>query len=95
MPNDDENAAEPLLNLRAEIGHLARLFLDGHDDGPPASGSGTPSDADWARQNNNPYHNEMVREANESFRIADEKKRMMAAKTPQRSPGKRSKINGY
>lgn len=91
MPNDNDSAAEPLLNLRAEIGHLARLFLDGHDDSAPAASGAKPSNADWARQTNNPYHNEMVREANASFRAADEKSRTQAA---QKRSTRQSRRNG-
>lgn len=77
-----DNAAQPLLDLRAKIGEYARKFLG--DDKPLAKRgvvyAGDKPDTSW--------HDEMVKEANESFRKAADRK--VGKKPPRKATKKRT-----
>ena len=78
-----DNAAEPLLELKSEIGDYARKFL-GNDK--PRAKSGVVYAGDKADTS---YHDGMVKEANESFRRAAEKRRGTNLKGSSSSETKR------
>lgn len=78
-----DNAAQSLLDLRSKLGEYARKFLGGDK---PLAKRGVVYAGD---KPDTSYHDEMVKEANESFRKAAQRK-SDPKKLGQRKKSKRS-----
>ena len=78
-----DNAAQPLLDLRAKIGEYSRKFLG---DDKPLEKRGVVYAGD---KPDTSYHDQMVKAANESFRRAAEKRRGTNLKGSSSSETKR------
>lgn len=79
-----DNAAQPLLDLRSKLGEYARKFL-GDDKPSEKQGvvyAGSKPDTS--------YHDSMVKAANESFLKADEAKRKVGKKASRKAAKKRT-----
>lgn len=77
-----DNAAQPLLDLKSKIGEYARKFIG--SDKPVSKGVVYAGD-----KPDTSYHDSMVKAANESFRRAAEKRRGTTLKGASSSGAKR------